>query len=329
MQTVIGEIRFEIVMDEASGEMREVAKVVERFRPAFGVDTVPRQGARGQDMKPMELSFHAQSGFVGVDDFSLVNLSGDMGFKGDKRVRSGFHRGLDGGLGDTPAQQVFAHLGDPVIGEELLVSPIDQEGIEPGAVLDRSGHVGWKGSNYTLAGMGTTFDLGLMLRDVQSEGRQVEDLALFNGNSPDVAQRFSAPTGAVRQRMRDDMVGFFNEGQALSRMARLPAAGTVAFRAQTLRRRLRITIGGGRLVAVAAVLVQSLFQFPHAFLQRKNESQQLVHDEFGMNSSQGNEFVTRLHGEGPLGDRRRVDENEYLYGGSTGRRRDCHIRIFA
>jgi hypothetical protein len=98
-----------------------------------------------------------------------------------------------------------------------------------------------------------------MLGDFQFRFGQVVDLAALDAVRL-LAVQGPAAIRAAFDAMGHDPVGLLDHAQRMPRMARLPARGPLAFRAQALRFGLGQSIGRRRLVAVVRVLGDLLLE---------------------------------------------------------------------
>jgi len=148
-------------------------------------------------------------------------------------------------------------------------------------------------------GNGTLFDLGLVLGDLELEGRQVEHLAAFV-----VEHRLAAQTdpaalaaGTAVQAMHVDMVGFGDRLQGRAGVARLASGFAPARGAQAAGRGFGQAVGGGRFVAVTAGLGQAVIQIGHLLF----EVQTMFDQHLGLGARLLEEFLTAGHGASKRG----------------------------
>jgi hypothetical protein len=144
--------------------------------------------------------------------------------------------------------------------------------------------------------MRTTLDLGPMFRHRQGKLRQVEHLAALIVQHRFPAQTAPAALRTVLQPVNLNVIGGFDPLQGMARMTRLAAGFATAGLAQTLGAGFAQSVAGGWLAAVGTVagqlgfqLLNPLFQLHQTFLQSQDD----IHQHFGMAAGQGQEFFTR------------------------------------
>ena len=131
--------------------------------------------------------------------------------------------------------------------------------------------------------------------------RQVEHLAAGIVQHWLPAQTAPAALWTGFQPVNLNVIGIFDPLQGLARMTGLAAGFATAGLAQTLGAGFVQTVAGGWLAAVGTVAGQLGFQLLHALFQLHQtflQSQDNIHQYFGMAAGQGQQFFTRkqLHG---------------------------------
>ena len=211
------------IMHESSGELPEDAEVVDGFRAAFGMNSVPGDQAGREVMEPVEFPGDAQAGFIGLGQRRFFKQVFDARFEAGEVVIGGEQCGLKGGLADGLAEEVFGHLDDAIEGEQLLNTQVDPPGVQARTVLSGSGDVFGKISGDVLMGAGAALDLGLMFGDEEVLRRQIKDLSFFESENGFLMHGASASAGATGQPVGDDQVGLVDGFQRVTGMSRLAA----------------------------------------------------------------------------------------------------------
>ena len=135
--TVIGEIGFPEVVDQAARKIRDDVEMVDRRSSPFLVYAVKGQGVGAGAVKPVELPSRADTTFIDMEDGPRAERLFDRRLK-RREVRIASSGGVhNGGFTDRGAIQICHHLADAAQGEQLLMLEIDQEAAKPWPVLGR------------------------------------------------------------------------------------------------------------------------------------------------------------------------------------------------
>ena len=179
VEGVVFEIGFPEVVDEPGFAMGEDTKSVHGLGSPVAMHAEEGQECCGGDVKPVEFPFDAQAAFVGMNGGCLRESLDDGAFHGSEHfVGPRIDRGQRAQT-NVLAEEIGAGLPQAVEGKDLLVEKIEQQASEVRAVLYGGFHVGGELRTDLAARDRAAFDFGAVLGDLQSQGRQIEDLASF------------------------------------------------------------------------------------------------------------------------------------------------------
>lgn len=209
---VISKVSLEMIVDDPVFAVGYDVQIIHGFGAPFGMDAIKGELGVADDVKPMEPARHPQSAFIAMNDGSLREQRLDRLLKDLQVFRGALIARHDGRLAQRLPVKVLAELGQPVVGNELLVVEIEHWGSKAGAILSGSVHSRGKSGCDLASGDGAPFYFRLMLGHFQRLGRQFKDLALFITEhrllAQGVALAFSAR--AAVQRVDDGVVGLGN-----------------------------------------------------------------------------------------------------------------------
>ena len=267
-------VAFQVIVDHpAVGVLaRQDPHLVHRLLPPLRMREVGGQMRRTRHVQPLALLVDVDPRFVMVgnrgasDPFldrllRLLQLLGAVLVDVDERP-----------LTDRVPQHVLEKLLLPLVRDELVVGKVDRQGLQLRTVLDGLLDVRRK---FPLVGMPTVLadlDLGLVLGDLDSLGREVEDLPLDPSIRSLVLQ--GTPASAARlDAVGDDMVRLRHRAQRGSSMSGLASRATTTRFSQALGRGPH-HIGGRGFGGILGVLLQArlrlvgpTFGLPETFLQ--------------------------------------------------------------
>jgi len=177
VEGVVFEVGFPEVVDEPGEALGQDAERVHGLGSAIAVHAKEGQKRSGGDMKPMQLACDAQSAFIGVDRRSLGDCLDNGPFHRGERFAG---TGVDGdqcSQAQGLAKEILAHLPQPVEGKDLLVGKIEHQTPEVRAVLDGVLDVGGECGAHAQSGDRAAFDFGLVFGHLQTQRREVKNLA--------------------------------------------------------------------------------------------------------------------------------------------------------
>jgi len=195
----VAEIGTPEVVDHGSLGPVHHAQGLDSLLAPFGVKPVEGDPAGGGHMGPMESPVDPESRLVGMRKRRPNQEMGHMVPEGGEvsgKRPAGFQRG---GFARHGAKEVGAELPDPIERERLLLVKVGQGGLEPEAILGRSGDSFRGGRRDRLPAPGTGRLVQSVFRDFQAGFGQVEDLARLVGVGDRVGQVLPAGTEPHRQ----------------------------------------------------------------------------------------------------------------------------------
>jgi len=86
----------------------------------LGMDAIPSDQFRTDDMEPVKLAHHARSGFIGMGHIRLQNVVNGSGLEWSDGNIYVIHGGLDGGVAYALSEEVQAYLADALDRNKLL-----------------------------------------------------------------------------------------------------------------------------------------------------------------------------------------------------------------
>ncbi len=170
------EIRSPAIVNKNALIGEQDAEGSNSFPPSFGMEAIPGDQVRADDMEPMEFMVYPNTGFIGVGDRGLPDVPGDGVFEGGEGLFSGLNSGLDGGVAHAVPEEIRAHLADALHRQELLDGEIGEPGQEMHPILHGGVHAfrPWRMDLFSRAW--AYFDLDNVLSNVEFLWWQVEDL---------------------------------------------------------------------------------------------------------------------------------------------------------
>lgn len=140
---------------------------------------------------------------------------------------------MQGGFAQGTAKQIVQQFGGTSIGQELVVPPIDADGLEARPILHGLADVGGKRCQRGLLTRRTGLACGTVLDHFQRQRRQVDHVAPVVPRGRHGGHG-GAARGTLRRGVGDDVVRRGHEVQGGSRMAGLTAGRLATALAQTL-----------------------------------------------------------------------------------------------
>ena len=198
VQAGVAEVGFQAVVDGAAEEVGQDAEGIHGLVAALDVDAEPGQKSGRGVMEPVQFAGHAHAGFVEVGQGGLAEQGMDLRFKGGQGLVEFCFDAQESRLTDGLAEKVLAHLRDALQGQELLVPPVAQPGLEARAILGRGMDALGEGSDDLSTRAGTEFDLRLVLGDAQANLGEIEDLAALLAHQRLPAQILATAAGTQR-----------------------------------------------------------------------------------------------------------------------------------
>jgi len=206
---LISKVSLEMIVDDPVFAVRDDGQIIHGLGAPFGMDAIKGEVGVAHDVQPMELARHPQAAFIAMIDGCLRELGLDR-FLIELEVGIGaLVARRDGGLAQRLPVEVLTELGQTVVGDELLVAEIEQQGAKAGAILSGRVDARRKRGGDQVAGNGALFYFRLMLGHGQRLGRQFKDLALFIIEHRLLAQgaAWAFPARTAVQGVDDGMVG--------------------------------------------------------------------------------------------------------------------------
>ena len=121
---------------------RDDADVLNGLAPAFGMEAFDGERRGGVDVNPVILSVHAQRGLVDVHRRLCEEALDGLVFPLGERVMELGDVAEERRLGQELADEGVHRLGDALEREHLRDEQVHDVGLDAGAVLERSGHLG-------------------------------------------------------------------------------------------------------------------------------------------------------------------------------------------
>ena len=110
--TVIGEIGFPEIVDQAASKIREDLELLDRLSSPFGVHTVKGQRGRAGTVEPVERPGRADAAFIGMEDGTLAERFFDRSLERREVLITSAGGLVNGGVADRGAIQISHHLAD-------------------------------------------------------------------------------------------------------------------------------------------------------------------------------------------------------------------------
>src|SRR3990172_1841381 len=149
------------------------------FAPSLGMNTVPGDQFRADDVEPVEFLVYPHAGFIGVRDRRLPDVLDDGFVEGNERQSSGVNSGLDGRIAHSLPKEVCAHLANALHRQELLNGEIGKPCEEAHTILHGGVYAFRPWGMHLLSRLWTYLNFDNMLGNVEFLQRQVEDPSSF------------------------------------------------------------------------------------------------------------------------------------------------------
>lgn len=214
-------------------------------------------------MNPLSLARATHASFVGMEARRTAQDARDAIERRSDFFRAAHHSAHDAAAAGAVPEEVLANVCGASAGQELADIEIAHHALHAVSVLHWRTHFGRKGRGDEFRAARTPFALGLKLGDLDSDGRQVENLAFFHAGDGFFAQVVAA-IGAVAKCDGLDEIGRGALLEGLARVAGLSAGfAPGVFGSQGFGFALQ-TVAGGRLAAVGAIFGEAFFEFCNA-----------------------------------------------------------------
>ena len=211
-------------------------------------------------MEPGERAVHPDSGFVRMGERSREELLFEgLGKRVERLVRVDNDL-LDGGGADRGPEEILAHPGETVEGEELVDMGVGPPSFDVRAVLDRNGRLRRRGSLDRFPAAGTAPEGTAVFGLHQPLGRKIENLSGGDGQASVLFERPGISAGAPLRAMDDNPVRHLDRRESLSGMSLLPSRLPVRGRMKTLGLWLAIAVRRRGLDRVPAIFRDLGFQ---------------------------------------------------------------------
>ena len=167
------------IVNKGSLVSEQNAEGCNSFAPSLGMNTVPGDQFRADDVEPVEFLVYPHAGFIGVRDRRLPDVLDDGFVEGNERQSSGVNSGLDGRIAHSLPKEVCAHLANALHRQELLNGEIGKPCEEAHTILHGGVYAFRPWGMHLLSRLWTYLNFDNMLGNVEFLQRQVEDLSSF------------------------------------------------------------------------------------------------------------------------------------------------------